>query len=166
MKTIKELNEKIWFRFLKVLYILSFILIVLISLIYFLDKWSNTFVVDFDKTILYCSDSSYKKFLSEHNNESNTKYIIDKNDFRENGTFKTNAGLNMNTFCKDIILKESNRVISDYNISGAYKIEIYKYKNKDVLFEGFIVILIEVLILILIKHLLYYIILGKFNPKN
>lgn len=139
MKTIKELNEKIWYRILKVVFLLFFIL-----------SFFNLLVF------------SYNIYFSNKNN-INHKYM----------TF-----LNRNTIQQlitDLNIKESQ---ADEFFKGltekGYTLEGYNDKSTGSINEKNLFYKISPILLLFrimvsfftIKHTFYYIVLGKFRPKE
>jgi len=161
MKTLKELNLKWWYRLLKVVYTVSFL--IFISIVFWVswDKTTPKKIVDNDKTLLVCD--SGKTYTSKQL----------KFDFANSslGTFLKNQEFNQLCGYKNI---DNQNKFSDWESFNAqyekhYKID-FKYKKVGnrtitVIYFG-ISLLLFVIGFEIFRRLFYYVVLGSLRPKK
>lgn len=165
MKTIKELNNKIWYRFLKVIYVLFYILIIIgwISLI-LLNPDMSIKDIDQNKTTISCIGSD-KKFSPK-----NLGVQIDQSMFKNDSNNYTNLSyINdpLNEVCKKLNLPTIKSADGKFTVlSPLYEIKPqYTYFNDTTLI--FAISLLSIFIIFeVIRRIFYYIILGTISPKS
>lgn len=147
MKTIQELNERIWYRFLKVTIILITIIIGGFS---FAVIWSSYQPI-FDNIESYVKCDNGKTIgLDENNITLYSDYIFSEDDKK----LKTACG--------------SGSKFDQYLINKNYQlISVYKSRNwGEIIKYSLFVILCTILTLETIKRIFYYIVLGSLKPKK
>lgn len=189
-KTITYLNSKMWYRFIKVIFILSFILAIIFPLIGVYFEYKPEF--DNKKSYVVCKDGRTVS-LEDNNIYLYSSYIGSNDDL----TIKQRCGNSFSSeeFKKgvsdDMIIERllanrnksfdvdnaikygySKKEIADYLIKNIDKTE-YKLvsiltptKWNAIVGYSFLVILSVIAFFELIKRIFYYIVLGAIRPKK
>ena len=74
-KNISYLNNKLWYRFLKVMYLGLFLIIIIISTLVIINSAQSKKIVDNDKSYIKC-DNGEIKYLSKNNITLSSSYYI------------------------------------------------------------------------------------------
>ena len=168
-KTISHLNSKIWYRILKVLYILSFLVVLLITIVIIYSvNFPAQQVVDNDETTILCNYGNKKQFLASENNVyfsyselSSDNYLTDyhKTELKKLCQIsKTELDQKLNAILSKT---DDNTKLFDIN-------PVIKNEGGIIAFLGYSILGILILIIIfeIIKRIFYYILLGSLNPKK
>jgi len=189
-KTISYLNSKMWYRSLKVIFILSFILAIIFSLIGVYFEYKPEF--DNEKSYVVCKDGRTVS-LEDNNIYLYSSYVGSDDDL----TIKQRCGHSLtleelkNGVSDDMIIERllANRSkgfdVDNAIKSGYSKEEIKEYliKNIDqteyklvsiytpihwvaVVGYSFLIILSMIVLFEIIKRIFYYIVLGTIRPKK
>lgn len=164
MKTLSELNSKWWYRLIKVIYIASYLIIVVGSIVAIFYNFSP----EFDNAKSYIKCENGKEFiLSENGYDLYSDYMSHSNqvyaeDLCFDGIieFKKEEIGNLE-FKKPIVISETEK-------SGRYEL-ISKYTNRDWFSTvGFSILTIlgTGIIFEIFRRIFYYIILGSVRPKK
>lgn len=159
MKSIKDLNQKVWYRTLKVLYIIFFVSTFSISVYAIFDTHEQK--INSKESYILCRDN--KKILI---NESNSKSSIGSNigymrdEEIDNICF---ANISAVTFSPDYpnTLKKLEAKNLNYQLVIVYE----RYWSNIIAFILFAAA-INLFVFELIKRIFYYIILGKIIPEK
>jgi hypothetical protein len=168
MKTIQDLNNKIWYRLIKTFYLFFMLAVFIIGSIVIYDD-SYYYAFNSDKTLIYCS-------------QSGAKFDVNKNDY-DIGIFMTeeqktkiaqdlcqikypfaNALNNESIFSKYSLNDEFitwNQIFSATKGIEEKKFHFIKFPFKIIGFSLILVIISEIL-----RRTFYYVVLGKINPKK
>jgi NDP-sugar pyrophosphorylase family protein len=165
MKTLTELNDKIWYRFLKVLYILFFIPIFAFSLlsgfVFISPNFNN------EKSYIECDDGR-KIWLAENNIHLSGEYVDDLTDEKFKNMCFTATGKYRNKITGETISAEE--FIQRYGIRAIPKnyklISFYKRNWAETIKVSFIFTGITIFLFEIIKRTFYYIVLGNFRPPK
>lgn len=168
-KTIKTLNEKWWYRLLKVIYIVLLIMFVFSAITLSFSSYSPKKIYDNEKSFIVCDDG--REFSLEENNV----YL------GISGRISTSDDKKFNSWCLDgseekvenvdgriARLKKSlatNKVEKEKNyiFFSSYKI-IGDWNN--VMLSIFFSMLTIFAVFELFRRIFYYVILGKMKPKK
>jgi len=147
--TIEQLKEKTWYRFLKVIYALAFIIIIVFAVALIFDSTSPRY--DNDNSYIKCNNGKEFK-LSE----------LNKNGTHISGPYIDTGEDRLLNF--DCIWRGAS---ADPNIKGYKFIGIYTARNWfKIMWQSLLSIAIALIIFEVIKRIFYYILLGKFMPKK
>lgn len=151
MKTLQALNEKAWYRFLKVIYILLLILVIAVTFIIIYSSNHGFKTIDNKKTEIKCNVGNKKVFkASEHGIELSDYYFDNGKLNYPNFLQYHNSDaidiliacgikINDNTTDNSLILQKSYEIYSDFSLSkkeaddrwdSAYK-EMYNLGDYD-----------------------------------
>lgn len=189
-KTISYLNSKVWYRSLKVIFILSFILAIIFPLIGVYFEYKPEF--DNKKSYVVCKDGRTVS-LEDNNIYLYSSYVGGDDDL----TIKKRctAALTFDEFKKDLsdyasierlLENRSDGFDVDNAIKAGYsKEEVQKYLEKTinkteyklvsiytpihwvaVVGYSFLIILSVIVFFEIIKRIFYYIVLGVIKPKK
>jgi hypothetical protein len=167
MKTISELNSKIWYRFLKVIFVLAFIVVSLITVFIVYDsnksKWVNDYIVtcNFGDKTTFAAWNEKSILLTDYDLRN---YISDIPDYKKEAIQKacgiTQQDLN-NLF--DSITQGIDKEQKLFDVKKA-NVEIGNIL-KAILFS--LLSLVPVIIIFeIIKRAFYYIVLGSLRPPK
>jgi hypothetical protein len=154
MKTIGELNSKVWYRLLKVIYVLIFIPIFILS--FFSGYLSTKPEFDNEKSYIKCDDG--REFgLDENGIYLYSSYVYSEDNEKIKQMCSSNE-------LDEIAKKYGGYIILEKN----YKL-ISVYENRD-WFRAIKISLLSIIGAIfffeLIKRVFYYIVLGSFRPPK
>jgi hypothetical protein len=158
MKTISELNDKWWYRLLKVTYILSILLALVINIVIIFDQNGPFF--DPKKSYITCVDGrrfdldNYDRLFIDHLD------TIDRNNFQAWCT--TEATIDSDGDVKLKKLDSYGSDIKQYNFHP-------HYENRDwIAVITFILIALAMVFGVaeILRRIFYYIVLGSIRPKK
>ncbi len=146
MKSIEDLNKKIWYRAIKVVYVSVFILGVLFFSIELFNKYNPT--INLERSYIKCFDGSKKPLKSLRIG----KYL-------DIGTTR-NPDKNVMEYVK----KNNHELVEicSSEISGLDRVEIFVHERKwaDMIIELFIMYLLTFVAFEILRRIFYYIVLG------
>lgn len=146
MKTLHELNSKMWYRLLKVFFILISIGSLLITCFTF-----------------YSNEYENKKIILNEKNQAVPCYTESDSDTEEEqrrNRIRLAAGMPLISKCSDLTSEE--RLAKDF--PDIFLLEPSKF-SPDLLLATAPYLLINVLVLIIIQRTFYYTVLGTVRPK-
>lgn len=167
-KTISYLNNKMWYRFLKVAFALFFLFVVAFPIGFTIDEYLPEKVIDKDKTEIICKYGNKKtlspKMLdlymydgwkaSSYDNEKILRLCNAENEKIEVKNFSTDEMVQANL--KDFI-GAGFEVKPIYKMEGSYlKIILYSLLS----------LVITLIVFEIFRRIFYYIVLGKAFPKK
>ena len=153
MKTISDLNGKIWYRLLKVIYILFFVFILGLSIFLIIDGYAPKF--DNENSYIKCHDGKTLG-LEENSIYLYSDYIWSSDDEK----FRSWCA----AIIKDDKLLPANFIPDEKN----YDL-VSSYTNRDwVRTVGYslLAIIVTVFIFELTKRIFYYVVLGSIRPQK
>jgi hypothetical protein len=167
-KTIKYLNEKTWFRFIKVLCVFSLIIITLIALaISYNVNMPVRKIVDNDKTIIICNYGNKKQFVAGEN-----YYYFSASEFELEGYLTSRHRTELQKLCQisETELDQKIRDIFDKTDNGINLFDVNPVIKKEggmipFLSYSILSLLIILVIFEIIKRAFYYIVTGKIVPN-
>lgn len=187
MKTIADLNHKVWYRLLKVVYIMLFLISALL-IIYLNFTKIDTYVNDYLVTCRYGNNKSFLAFndlnINEYEIRNISTYNLEKikrkckiksEDIRNivqeirssNPDYinRINIRLYGSQSEKDTLMEKENREITSkiIDFSGGYLDDL---AYKKIILYTFVYLYILSLFFRLIKVIFYYIVLGKIKPNK
>lgn len=168
MKTIYWLNEKLWYRLLKTIFVVVFILFILATVLFVGNETKPKTYEDFKITCNYGNKSSY----FAHDNG----IFIDRN-FNPLGLgglsrLSDSAKERMSALCentKDELIEVATLVLSEQDPEPLYKVEKEKYTEGNWLRFSFYILFTLIILLILfefIRRSFYYVIFGTIKPTK
>jgi hypothetical protein len=150
MKTIAELNQKIWYRFLKVLYVLAFLPIFIIPVLFIVSEYSPKF--DSTESYILCDNGKILDSTALKQRDIFLWYISSSDE----NTIKNMCGCD--PCYGDIHLKPTE----NYKL-----ISVYTKRDWGSTFGGSLLSLLIVYMLFATgQRLFYYIVLGSFIPPK
>jgi len=159
MKTTTELNSKIWYRFLKVIYVLIFIPIFIVA--FFSGYWDTMPQFDSENSYLKCDNGGkvnpknwYSPYLTPSEDETYRKYCAIESEVGETLSQEEFTAQWKNL--KDKSIPKNYEVISIYT-----KRDWLKTIGISALWT-----VVAILIFELLKRIFYYIVLGSFIPPK
>jgi hypothetical protein len=163
--SIKELNEKIWYRLTKVIYILCFA-IILLAIVWINFNQIGTYQTD---TLITCTYGNKKSFLAYKNKELYLSYDYSTIP-------KTLSQNSVNEIIKYCELSEKE-LASTYGITSdgnsyqvrpftTQEVKVNEFTYLSAILWSILYIIIAISIFELIKKTFYYIVLGKLKPNK
>ena len=158
LKTISELNEKAWYRLLKVLYTVGFIILGLITL------GITYIIVDEEYRFISCGTGNYGTF---HVSESGYNYLSSSLQYWDDSEHNAVRSLCDITEAE---VQENLQMIFD----GISREPLYDIVNASDTSRGWFYIILywilfgclTTLLFLLGQHIFYYVVIGKFNPQK
>ena len=126
MKTLKELNEKAWYRFLKVIYILLLILVIAVTSFIILGDNNGFKTVDNEKTEIKCNVGNKKVFKASEHGIKFSNYHFDNGsiDYPRFLQYNNYIGIDILKACgsfifidNSLIIQKSFEIYSDLSLS-------------------------------------------------
>ena len=170
--TIAYLNTKIWYRFLKIIYIFVFISALIYALNETIEEYSPVEVIDSDKSLIICDSGDIYTFNELWSNNISVKENVAEikrlcSDII-NETSKTKWGpQNNESIGVENFLEEKGYYDTPEQIN--YKIRtIHKTIDGWHLVFGYSIFWVLIICAVseIIKRAFYYIVLGKINPSK
>lgn len=173
-RTVESLNDRAWYRAIKVVYALSFLVVSFFVVIVFVDEAKRTLNIPDSKII--CQYGNEKQFLVKDvfEKEEMPVAIPSYSKFKD-----TSVSKKVLEACSiDEVIpptQTSGRFLDRVTIPGRigenFVPDPYRTVEKENIrvqeYGGLFVILLIILgIFEVIRRIFYYIVLGKFNPKN
>lgn len=196
INSIKELNERVWYRILKVIFIGAFILSILVAnLGVAISSWPEKYV-DVKKTVVHCKEANRDFFLSaiEKNDYlykrddleavlmprhiySHCREVYEKlnpekikhDPLSEEEIEKLREDFRKDIEYAELGLVEDKKAAETSPLEDEYKVNFVTYWSTPPLLLGLYAILTTMgicAIFLFIQRLFYYILLGKFRPPH
>ena len=167
MKTLEELNQKVWYRLLKVIYVLFFLLIFCISILIIVD---NGFAeIDTNNIKIVCLDGNKTTFLTKDIDISLSKqnFIGNKFDYDYYVKYDKIHLLRWAIFkqCDYKKVTMEDMLADKYLGKDAFEI-IPKYTYTNSIKKIILSVLIIGVLFELFRRIFYYIVLGKVIPNK
>jgi len=143
MKTKKELGGKVWYRILKVFFILSFIISIIISFIF-------SYKISYNTDIQRNSGASLRQMINYAKQNPTSNFATQLGNAIQSGSLDSQAQ------------KEG----IDLSWAGRPKLETEPHKPLIDTAMFLINLIFITFLFILIRNTFYYIVLGNFNPKE
>jgi len=187
MKSIKELNQKAWYRLLKVIYLSFFLGIFIFS------NWANIGIssqkVDQKDSIIDCKLNNKKILISNIENIEVKSYFYDSEYLSDNDIEKILIycyGIDYTGYINDkniegtekdtLIDSSSNsridslslrlaKKLTDFEKRDSFTIE-YAHSYNDLVIYFLVINLSIILLFEAIKRIFYYVVLGKIRPDK
>jgi len=165
MKTIQELNKKIWYRFLKVIYIFTLLIVILFSIGTIFSSNPEKKEVSSELTTFTCIYGNKKVLTGE---KSGFVFIKSRDDYYILDSEEPHLREDLIDFCQ--ITKEEKDLIIDKPTHSLVDIKL-GFKKEGGLFvsPGYSLLAVFIILIIseIIRRTFYYISLGKiFPPKD
>lgn len=156
MKTISELNNKWWYRLVKVIFSLIVLVLTIIS-VFFVFQANKTHKVS--DSYIKCSGGNKESFYATRDK----KILIDKSHYTYN-------------LLSDIEREQIFEACgyTPHPLNEIYGIQMIEYKQAEIeedntliaIVYSFFSIFIWYIIFEIVKRVIYYVILGSINPKK
>lgn len=153
MKTIKDLNSKFWYRFIKVLYFLSLGMIIIISCLATFFYFPVSIDIDVDKTHITCSNDKVYSLREAGISRISSSYL----DYYNQAQVKKRCSTDLKYVNTDDIITSNFKNIN------------FIYENRDwtsIIGYSVLWILITVAFFEFSRRMFYYIVLGKIKPPK
>ncbi len=163
-KTVSYLNSKVWYRFLKVAYIIAFIAVIIPIVREINMSYAPKELIDNDSSYIYCDDGKEFKI-----NETDVFLSSEIINHSEDEKFKNKCySVSSLGTPQERITRLRTLVNTSAPIEKNYKLVI-KYKTigswTEVISNLFVVLIVIGIIFEIIKNPFYYLALGTINPK-
>ncbi len=170
-KTIKYLNNKVWYRAIKIVYILSFF-VVLAFMIVAVTEGEFT-VLDVPNSKVICQYGNEKQSLMKDIFSKDKMPVFLPNYYNLRDDEFSQAILKSCSIDKVIDQGPSKRFLDSVVMPGESQVDFipadpYRIEEEEKIQFGYIllVLLVTIVIFEAIRHIFYYIVLGIVNPKK
>lgn len=161
--TLKDLQESIWYRLLKVFFIIGFLLVMLFSLIGVYVTVFPDQQIDLEKSKIICDDAKETFWSYEKLGLISSYITTDKVAALKNSCYFASG--DEGDILSDKLLNKPSYITKNYSEEIVYKAVSIGEICKFVLYS-FILFVIVLLISELVRRVFYYVVLGKFFPNK
>lgn len=168
-KTISSINTHAWYRLLKVMYALIFLVLIFLSIfiIYSLNTSRSTTLIDNNNTIIDCSLPAYHTITASRGSVSFVATDFVNGDFQN---FDKNAQIQdacgMTNYVNNVIANPHAFDRSPTNLFSVYPAYAQIIEWPNIIFYSFIAILIELALAEGIRRIFYYVVMGSVRPQK
>ena len=164
--TIAYLNTKIWYRFLKIIYVFIFISASVYALRMVIDEYSPYETLDYNKSLIICNNGdiyTFKKAYGDGSDETLKRLCLTAEETRRRELCRRNPDSGLITPKEFLKFKKCKEISLNYKTKSIYK----TIGGWHLVFGYFILAMLIICVALeIIKRVFYYLVFGKFRPKK